>query len=102
MSLPRIQAALEKLDAQITETQAQIKRVEDLIRNNRAESNGRYDKMVEDQGAKFMNLKTELSAMRTDINSMKTGLTVRIDSIDKRMNTLEINFKKLDETLKQA
>jgi peptidoglycan hydrolase CwlO-like protein len=102
MSLPRIQAALEKLDAQITETQSQVKKVEDLIRNNRAESNAKYDKMVEDQGAKFTNLKTELSAMRADINSMKTGLTVRIDSIDKRMNTLEINFKKLDETLKQA
>jgi peptidoglycan hydrolase CwlO-like protein len=102
MSLPRIQAALEKLDAQITETQSQVKKVEDLIRNNRAESNAKYDKMVEDQGAKFTNLKTELSAMRTDINSMRTGLTVRIDSIDKRMNTLEINFKKLDETLKQA
>ena len=102
MSLPRIQAALEKLDAQIVETQSQIKRVEDLIRNTRAESNSRSDKMLEDQGAKFANLKTELSAMRTDLNSMKSGVSIRIDSIDKRMNTLEISFKKLEETLRQA
>ena len=102
MSLPRIQAALEKLDAQLVETQAQVKKVEDLIRANRVDAGARYDKIMEDQGTKFTNLKTELSAMRADINSMKTGLTVRIDSIDKRINTLEINFKKLDETLKQA
>jgi len=102
MSLPRIQAALDKLDAQIVETQAQVKRVEDLIRANRADSTARYDKMLEDQGAKFTNLKTELSAMRTDINAMRTGIVMRLDSLDKRMNTLEINFKKLDDTLKQA
>ncbi|MGA2199121.1 MAG: hypothetical protein ABSG45_04205 [Nitrososphaerales archaeon] len=102
MSLPRIQAALEKLDAQLTETQTQVKRVEDLIRNTRAESNSKSDKMLEDQAAKFTSLKTELSAMRTDLNSMKTGISIRIDSIDKRMNTLEISFKKLEETLRQA
>jgi peptidoglycan hydrolase CwlO-like protein len=102
MSLPRIQAALEKLDAQMTETQSQVKRVEDLIRNTRAEANSKSDKMLEDQGAKFTNLKTELSAMRTDLNSMKSGISIRIDSIDKRINTLEISFKKLEETLRQA
>ncbi|MGA2665469.1 MAG: hypothetical protein ABSF83_11035 [Nitrososphaerales archaeon] len=101
MSLPRIQSALEKLDAQLSETQSQVKKVEDLIRTTRAESNSRSDKMAEDQSAKFTNLKTELSAMRTDINTMKTGLTVRMDSIDKRINTLEIGFKKLEETLRQ-
>jgi hypothetical protein len=39
--------------------------------------------------------------MRTDVNTMKTGITVRIDSIDKRINNLEISFKKLEETLRQ-
>ncbi len=102
MSLPRIQSALEKLEAQLSETQSQVKRVEDLIRNNRAESNSKSEKMLEDQGAKFTNLKTELSAMRTDVNTMKTGISVRIDSIDKRINNLEISFKKLEETLRQG
>jgi hypothetical protein len=32
---------------------------------------------------------------------MKTGISVRIDSIDKRINNLEISFKKLEETLRQ-
>ncbi len=102
MSLPRIQSALEKLDAQIAETQAQVKRVEELIRSTRAEANSKSDSMLEDQGAKFANLKTELSAMRSDINSMKSGVSIRMDSMDKRMNTLEISFKKLEETLRQA
>ena len=102
MSLPRIQSALEKLDAQLTETQSQIKRLEDLVRSTRAEANSKSDKMLEDQGAKFANLKTELSAMRTDMNSMKSGITIRMDSMDKRINTLEISFKKLEETLRQA
>ncbi|MDA4114568.1 MAG: hypothetical protein OK474_11025 [Thaumarchaeota archaeon] len=102
MSLPRIQSALDKLEAQLSETHSQVKRVEELIRNTRTESNSRSEKATEDQNAKFANLRTDLGAMRNDVNSMKTGLSARMDSIDKRINNLEINYKKLEETLRQA
>jgi peptidoglycan hydrolase CwlO-like protein len=102
LSLPRIQSALDKLGAQLTETQTQVKRVEELIRNTRTESNSRSEKETDEQTAKFTNMRTELGAMRNDINTMKTGLSSRMDSIDKRLNNLELNYKKLEETLRQA
>ena len=102
MSLPRIQSALDKLGAQLNETQAQVKRVEELIRNTRTESNSRSEKEAEEQTARFANMRTDLGAMRNDINTMKTGLSSRMDSMDKRLNNLELNYKKLEETLRQA
>jgi conjugal transfer/entry exclusion protein len=102
LSLPRIQTALDKLEAQLSETHNQVKRVEELIRNTRTESNSRTEKATEDQNAKFMNLRTDLGAMRNDINSLKTGLSSRMDSIDKRITNLELSYKKLEETLRSA
>jgi hypothetical protein len=97
-----IQKGLERLEALIAESQGQMKRMEEFMRSSRGESNSKFEALMEDQNAKFANLKTELSAMRTDMNGMKTGMTQRMDAIDKKMTTLEINFKKLDDGLRQG
>jgi SMC interacting uncharacterized protein involved in chromosome segregation len=102
MSIPMIQKGLERLEALIAESQGQMKRMEEFMRSSRGESNSKFEALMEDQNAKFANLKTELSAMRTDMNGMKTGMTQRMDSIDKKITTLEINFKKLDDGLRQG
>jgi len=102
MSIPMIQKGLERLEALIAESQGQMKRMEEFMRSSRGESNSKFEALMEDQNAKFANLKTELSAMRTDMNGMKTGMTQRMDAIDKKMTTLEINFKKLDDGLRQG
>ncbi len=102
MSLPRIQSSLEKIEAQITETQAEIKRVEELMRGARGESNTKFESVMEDANAKFTSLKTELSAMRNEVNAMRSGVSVKLDSLEKRVVNLEIVFKKLEESLRQA
>jgi SMC interacting uncharacterized protein involved in chromosome segregation len=102
MSIPMIQKGLDRLESQIAETQAQLKRMEEFMRASRGESNSKFETALEDQNAKFANLKTELSAMRTDMNAMKSGMTIRMDSLEKKISTLEISFKKLDDGLRQG
>lgn len=97
-----IQKSLERLEGLIAESQAQMKRMEEYARASRAENNGKLEAMLEDQNAKFANIKTELSTMRADMNSMRTGVSLRLDSLDKRFSTLEASFKKLDEGLRQG
>jgi len=97
-----IQKGLERLETLIAESQAQMKRMEEFMRSSRGETNSKFEALMEDQNAKFANLKTELSAMRTDMNALKTGSTLRADSLDKKMTALEINFKKLDDGLRQG
>ena len=102
MSIPMIQKSLERLEALIAESQAQMKRMEEYARTSRGESNSKFDAMMEDQNAKFANIKTELSTMRTDMNALKSGMTLRLDALDKKFTTLELNFKRLDEGLRQG
>jgi hypothetical protein len=102
MSIPMIQKSLERLEGLIAESQAQMKRMEDFARTSRGENNSKFEGMMEDQNAKFANIKTELSTMRTDLNSMKGGVQLRLDTLDKRFSTLEASFKKLDEGLRQG
>ena len=102
MSIPMIQKSLERLEGLIAESQAQMKRMEEFARTARGESNSKFEGMMEDQNAKFANIKTELSTMRTDLNTMKGGVQLRLDSLDKRFSALEASFKKLDEGLRQG
>ncbi len=102
MSIPMIQKSLERLETLIADSQAQMKRMEEYARTARGESNSKFEAMMEDQNAKFANIKTELSTMRTDLNAMKTGVTMRLDALDKKFTTLEVNFKRLDEGLRQG
>lgn len=102
MSIPMIQKGLDRIETLIAESQSQAKRMEEFMRASRGETNSKFEAMMEDQNAKFANLKTELSTMRTDLNSMKSGMSIRMDSLDKKITTLEINFKKLDEGLRQG
>lgn len=97
-----IQKGLERLETQIADTQGQLKRMEEFMRASRGESNSKFESMLEDQNAKFANLKTELSTLRADMNSMKSGMTLRMDSLEKKFSALEISFKKLDEGLRQG
>lgn len=102
MSIPMIQKSLERLEGLIADSQAQMKRMEEYARSSRGDTNSKFEAMMEDQNAKFANIKTELSTMRTDLNSMKNGVQLRLDSLEKKFGTLEVSFKKLDEGLRQG
>ena len=93
MSIPMIQKGLERLETLIAESQAQLKRMEEFMRASRGESNSKFEAMLEDQNAKFANLRTELSAMRSDVNSMKTNTGLRMDTLEKKITNLELSFK---------
>jgi SMC interacting uncharacterized protein involved in chromosome segregation len=102
MSIPTLQKGLDRVEVLIIESQNQMKRVEELMRSTRTESNTRFGTMMEEQNSKFASLKTELSAMRTDLNGIKTGMTQKMDALERKMSTLEVNFKKLDDGLRQG
>lgn len=102
MSIPMIQKGLDRIEAQLAESQSQMKRMEELVRASRGETASKFEALMGDQNAKFANLKTDLSTMRTDLNSMKSGMSLRMDSLEKKITALEINFKKLDDGLRQG
>lgn len=102
VSLPRIQNSLEKIDASISDTMSEIKRVEEIIRASRGESNTKFDSIIEDNANKFAALKSDLSQMRSDVNAMRSGLGIKLESMEKRIVNLEVSLKKLEESLRQA
>ncbi len=102
MSLPRIQSSLEKIEAQIAETQAEVKRVEEMMRGTRGETNTKFEAALEDANAKFAALRNELSLIRTEVSGMRTNVITKMDSLEKRVVNLEVVFKKLEESLRQA
>jgi peptidoglycan hydrolase CwlO-like protein len=89
VSLPKIQTGLDKLEAQLSEMHAEVKRVGEQIRSNRGEITTRFESSKQDSHAKHTAVKTELSSMRGDINSMRTDVSVKMNSLEKRLMGLE-------------
>jgi septal ring factor EnvC (AmiA/AmiB activator) len=100
MSLPKIQSSLEKIEAQISETQIELKRVEEIVTGSRGESNTKMEVLIGDTNSKFVTLKNELSATRNDLNSLRSNIEMKLESLEKRLIDLEVSFKKLEESLR--
>jgi chromosome segregation ATPase len=102
MSLPRIQSSLDKIESEIAEAQAEVQRVEELLRGFRGETGSKFEALMEDINAKFVILRNELSGLRGDISGMRSASTAKMDALEKRIMNLEVVFKKLEESLRQA
>lgn len=100
MSLPKLQTGLDKLESQLAEMHAEVKRIGEQIRTNRGESNTKFESSVQDNHAKHTAVRSDLNSMRGDLNSMRTETSVKLNSLEKRLMGLEESLKNLEKSLK--
>jgi len=102
VSLPKLQTSLDKLEARLAETQAEVKRIGEQIRSNRGESNTRFESSVQDQQARHTAVRSDLGSVRGDLNNMRTETSVKLNSLEKRLMGLEESLKSLEKSLRET
>ena len=78
-----------------------MKRIGEQLRNNRAESNTKFESSAQDQHAKHSAVRTDLGSMRGDVNTMRTETSAKLNSLEKRMMGLEETLKSLEKSLRE-
>ena len=102
MSLPKLQTALDKLEARLSEMQSETKRVGEQIKSNRGEMATRFESSTQDSHAKHTAVRSDLSSMRGDLNTMRTETSAKLNSLEKRLMSLEESLKSLEKSLREA
>jgi chromosome segregation ATPase len=100
VSLPKLQASLDKLETQVAEVTAEMRRIGEQIRNTKGESNSRFESTLQDQQAKHSAIRADIGSMRGDVNNMRTDVAARMSSLEKRLAGLEESMRSLEKSLK--